>query len=136
METMHFPMANGETIAVTAYENPVGDVGTAPSANHLQRGSLAGSTSSVFFKNRLVANIGVRYDRVRNSNFGAFQPIRTDGPITPQNPLGATMVSSEGACAAYYAYGRHLESTSFGEVVPRDSLVPLHSVSASEGGTR
>jgi hydrogenase expression/formation protein HypD len=29
---------------------------------------------------------------------------------TPQNPLGATMVSSEGACAAYYAYGRHLDS--------------------------
>jgi hydrogenase expression/formation protein HypD len=27
---------------------------------------------------------------------------------TPQSPLGATMVSSEGACAAYYAYGRHL----------------------------
>ncbi|UCD64107.1 MAG: hydrogenase formation protein HypD [Candidatus Zixiibacteriota bacterium] len=26
---------------------------------------------------------------------------------TPQNPLGATMVSSEGACAAYYAYHRH-----------------------------
>jgi hydrogenase expression/formation protein HypD len=26
---------------------------------------------------------------------------------TPQTPLGATMVSSEGACAAYYAYGRH-----------------------------
>ena len=24
---------------------------------------------------------------------------------TPQNPLGATMVSSEGACAAYYKYG-------------------------------
>jgi hydrogenase expression/formation protein HypD len=29
---------------------------------------------------------------------------------TPQTPLGATMVSSEGACAAYYAYGRHLDS--------------------------
>jgi hydrogenase expression/formation protein HypD len=29
---------------------------------------------------------------------------------TPQNPMGATMVSSEGACAAYYAYGRHLAS--------------------------
>ena len=28
---------------------------------------------------------------------------------TPQTPLGATMVSSEGACAAYYAYGRHLD---------------------------
>lgn len=29
---------------------------------------------------------------------------------TPQTPLGATMVSAEGACAAYYAYGRHLGS--------------------------
>ena len=27
---------------------------------------------------------------------------------TPHRPLGATMVSAEGACAAYYAYGRHL----------------------------
>ncbi|MDO9546885.1 MAG: hydrogenase formation protein HypD [Pelolinea sp.] len=27
---------------------------------------------------------------------------------TPQNPLGATMVSSEGACAAYYRYGKDL----------------------------
>jgi hydrogenase expression/formation protein HypD len=25
---------------------------------------------------------------------------------TPENPLGATMVSAEGACAAYYRYGR------------------------------
>jgi hydrogenase expression/formation protein HypD len=30
---------------------------------------------------------------------------------TPQMPLGATMVSSEGACAAYHAYGRHLEES-------------------------
>jgi hydrogenase expression/formation protein HypD len=28
---------------------------------------------------------------------------------TPQSPLGATMVSSEGACAAYFQYGRTLE---------------------------
>jgi hydrogenase expression/formation protein HypD len=28
---------------------------------------------------------------------------------TPQHPLGATMVSAEGACAAYYTYGRHLQ---------------------------
>ncbi len=28
---------------------------------------------------------------------------------TPQNPLGATMVSSEGACAAYYRYARREE---------------------------
>jgi hydrogenase expression/formation protein HypD len=26
---------------------------------------------------------------------------------TPQTPLGATMVSAEGACAAYYRYGRY-----------------------------
>jgi hydrogenase expression/formation protein HypD len=29
---------------------------------------------------------------------------------TPENPLGATMVSSEGACAAYYHYGRFRQS--------------------------
>jgi hydrogenase expression/formation protein HypD len=28
---------------------------------------------------------------------------------SPQNPLGATMVSAEGACAAYHSYGRHLQ---------------------------
>lgn len=88
METLWFTTATGERFGVTSFENPVGGVGTAPSANHLQRGSLAGSTSSVFFKNHLVANIGVRYDRVRNSNFGSFIPILTEGPITPQNPLG------------------------------------------------
>jgi hydrogenase expression/formation protein HypD len=26
---------------------------------------------------------------------------------TPDTPLGATMVSNEGACAAYYRYRRH-----------------------------
>ncbi|HUA36504.1 MAG TPA: hydrogenase formation protein HypD [Candidatus Binataceae bacterium] len=31
---------------------------------------------------------------------------------TPQNPLGATMVSAEGACAAYYQYGRYLDPRS------------------------
>ena len=29
---------------------------------------------------------------------------------TPASPLGATMVSAEGACAAYFAYGRHLQA--------------------------
>jgi hydrogenase expression/formation protein HypD len=33
------------------------------------------------------------------------------GACTPVSPLGATMVSSEGACAAYFAYGRHLPAT-------------------------
>jgi hydrogenase expression/formation protein HypD len=29
---------------------------------------------------------------------------------TPETPLGATMVSAEGACAAYYQYGRAPEA--------------------------
>lgn len=29
---------------------------------------------------------------------------------TPENPLGSCMVSSEGACAAYYTYGRYREA--------------------------
>jgi hydrogenase expression/formation protein HypD len=33
---------------------------------------------------------------------------------TPESPLGATMVSSEGACAAYFRYGRHLENYELG----------------------
>jgi hydrogenase expression/formation protein HypD len=46
---------------------------------------------------------------------------------TPQNPLGATMVSSEGACAAYFAHGRHLESGSDRE---------LQSVGVRRGASR
>ncbi len=42
---------------------------------------------------------------------------------TPQNPLGATMVSSEGACAAYYAYGRHLASKQNGPAANRPAPV-------------
>ncbi|OMH32125.1 hydrogenase formation protein HypD [Motiliproteus sp. MSK22-1] len=29
---------------------------------------------------------------------------------TPENPVGSCMVSSEGACAAYYSYGRHQQA--------------------------
>ena len=29
---------------------------------------------------------------------------------TPRHPLGATMVSSEGACAAYFNYGRFIST--------------------------
>ncbi len=38
---------------------------------------------------------------------------------TPRTPLGATMVSSEGACAAYYQYGRFIQSD---ELLPQDSV--------------
>jgi hydrogenase expression/formation protein HypD len=48
---------------------------------------------------------------------------------TPQTPLGATMVSAEGACAAYYAYGRHLEPgrsrSTAGAGLDGPALVPL-----------
>jgi hydrogenase expression/formation protein HypD len=37
---------------------------------------------------------------------------------TPQTPLGATMVSSEGACAAYYRYGRYTIAASAGVKPP------------------
>ncbi|MCB9117693.1 MAG: hydrogenase formation protein HypD, partial [Caldilineaceae bacterium] len=33
---------------------------------------------------------------------------------TPRTPLGATMVSSEGACAAYYQYGRFVQAEEIG----------------------
>lgn len=33
---------------------------------------------------------------------------------TPRSPLGATMVSSEGACAAYYQYGRFVRAEEIG----------------------
>ena len=30
---------------------------------------------------------------------------------TPENPVGSCMVSSEGACAAHYSYGRYKDMT-------------------------
>jgi len=44
---------------------------------------------------------------------------------SPQHPLGATMVSAEGACAAYYTYGRHLNPQG------TDALHQIDSVPAS-----
>ena len=43
---------------------------------------------------------------------------------TPDHPLGATMVSAEGACAAYYAYGRHLQRQKK-EPQPEKKLEPV-----------
>lgn len=42
------------------------------------------------------------------------------GKCTPEHPLGATMVSSEGACAAYYRYRGHPTNTNgvFGKANP------------------
>lgn len=44
---------------------------------------------------------------------GAMKPAECTAfgkECTPRHPLGATMVSSEGACAAYYNYGRFLSA--------------------------
>ncbi|MBI4757252.1 MAG: hydrogenase formation protein HypD [Betaproteobacteria bacterium] len=40
---------------------------------------------------------------------------------TPENPMGSCMVSSEGACAAHYSYGRHRDEA---ERVPVQAPVP------------
>jgi len=42
---------------------------------------------------------------IKPSECGAFGK-----ECTPRHPLGATMVSSEGACAAYYNYGRYISA--------------------------
>jgi hydrogenase expression/formation protein HypD len=47
----------------------------------------------------------------------------------PQHPMGATMVSAEGACAAYYAYGRHLQAAA-----ERGQLIPAETISYAMGG--
>jgi hydrogenase expression/formation protein HypD len=44
---------------------------------------------------------------------GAIKPAECPAfgkECTPRHPLGATMVSSEGACAAYFNYGRFLSA--------------------------
>jgi hydrogenase expression/formation protein HypD len=52
---------------------------------------------------------------------------------TPQTPLGATMVSSEGACAAYFAYGRHLEALQKGGAPRSHHVGPLVEQAAGAG---
>src|SRR3954464_1910819 len=44
---------------------------------------------------------------------------------TPEHPLGATMVSAEGACAAYYAYGRHLTGRKSPPVQKQETQIAL-----------
>jgi hydrogenase expression/formation protein HypD len=45
---------------------------------------------------------------------------------TPQMPLGATMVSAEGACAAYFAYGRHLETIGINKIIGPVTYPAVH----------
>jgi hydrogenase expression/formation protein HypD len=50
----------------------------------------------------------------------------------PQHPLGATMVSAEGACAAYYAYGRHLKPQG-ADALQQISRTVAHAASINGG---
>lgn len=53
---------------------------------------------------------------------GALKPVDCAAfgkECTPRHPLGATMVSSEGACAAYYNYGRFVSLKDLGEELSR-----------------
>ena len=45
---------------------------------------------------------------------------------TPEAPLGATMVSSEGACAAYFRYGRHLSNDEL-RTTNDEPVIPIRS---------
>jgi len=57
---------------------------------------------------------------------------------TPQRPLGATMVSAEGACAAYYQYGRYLATQApgnRGRASREEAPPPPPPVAAAPEGT-
>jgi hydrogenase expression/formation protein HypD len=61
----------------------------------------------------------------------------------PQHPLGATMVSAEGACAAYYAYGRHLNPQGADQLhqivpgsAPHDVTIPAREEREYSHGSR
>ena len=51
---------------------------------------------------------------------------------TPDNPMGACMVSSEGACAAHYAYGRHRARTASTLSTASTSNTPSHTSTPTE----
>jgi hydrogenase expression/formation protein HypD len=55
---------------------------------------------------------------------------------TPRNPLGATMVSSEGACAAYYLYRRLGSTPTVAHGSPRGAPGPVPVDIASREATR
>ena len=49
-------------------------------------------------------------DEIGNRKVAHKSIISEEKEIAPRHPLGATMVSSEGACAAYFNYGRFLSA--------------------------
>jgi hydrogenase expression/formation protein HypD len=86
-------------------------VGTIPGSGYHLRPEYAGYDAELLFE---VGAIDTRESEICISgeilkgNKKPHDCPAFGGECTPQHPLGATMVSAEGACAAYYAYGRHL----------------------------
>jgi len=88
-------------------------IGTIPQSGYRLRDELAAHDAERIFE---VERIATQESSVCISGLilrGAKKP--HDCPAfgtqcTPDHPLGATMVSAEGACAAYYAYGRHMKA--------------------------
>jgi hydrogenase expression/formation protein HypD len=84
-------------------------IGTIPGSGWKLRAEYAAYDAEVKFS---VANIQpsepteCRAGEVLKGTIKPHQCAAFGTRCTPRNPLGATMVSSEGACAAYYHYGR------------------------------
>jgi len=53
---------------------------------------------------------------------------------TPENPIGSCMVSSEGACAAHYSYGRFKDGGRSGGMPLRHATQPTPLASADASG--
>jgi hydrogenase expression/formation protein HypD len=86
-------------------------IGTIPMSGYHLRDEFAGHDAEKLFKVDEIATLEPEICISGQILRGIRKP--HDCPAfgtlcSPQHPLGATMVSAEGACAAYYAYGRHL----------------------------
>ena len=67
---------------------------------------------------------------------GVMEPVdcKLFGTVcTPENPMGACMVSSEGACAAYWSYGRFRQPRAPDETKPRQSALAPTGADATAG---
>jgi hydrogenase expression/formation protein HypD len=97
-------------------------IGTIPMSGYRLRGEFAAYDAEKLFDVAAIATIEPEICISGEILRGIKKP--HDCPAfgtlcNPQHPLGATMVSAEGACAAYYAYGRHLNPA------------PLHQIAAA-----
>jgi len=88
-------------------------IGVIPQSGWKLNAAYSGFDAEVRFA---VSAIGARESSLCHSGEvlqGAMKPNQCPAfgnECTPRKPLGATMVSSEGACAAYYNYGRFAET--------------------------